>query len=246
MELSTKLDLGPERALASLEWAHLAYRRGGAWLPRASDTALAGLDTARRCGAAELIPQLADLVSAIDVRQRGVAVPPGYPRIVTEAPTVLLMADIAGSTRHVQRLGDTRYVGVARALLDELHGIIARHRGAVAEGMSLGDGLMATFATAPDALSAAYECMDMSGGSPMLLHIGLHAGTVVFERRTLGGLAPTVVARICDVAQTGEMLMSRVVRHLLETEGPWRVTDAGPFLLQGLDRPVMLYAPGRL
>ena len=49
------------------------------------------------------------------------------------------------------------------------------------EGKVLGDGVMATFPSAAQAIDGARRCMALSAASELGLHIGLHAGDVIRE-----------------------------------------------------------------
>src|SRR5207247_5385646 len=68
---------------------------------------------------------------------------------------VIFFADIVDSTALTERLGDTVFRAQARDLDDALRSIIRDLSGTPIEGKLLGDGVLATFASAAKAIEAA-------------------------------------------------------------------------------------------
>jgi len=70
----------------------------------------------------------------------------------------ILFADIADSTALTERLGDTAFRAKARDLDGALRTVIRDHSGSAIEGKLLGDGVLAVFSSARQAIEAALSC----------------------------------------------------------------------------------------
>ena len=84
-------------------------------------------------------------------------------------------------------------------------------------GGGLGDGLLANFSSARDAVAAALTCEEISLAHELPLHIGLHAGDVLRERGNLFGGAVNLAARVCSLCEPGRVLASQTFRDMART-----------------------------
>jgi class 3 adenylate cyclase/pimeloyl-ACP methyl ester carboxylesterase len=159
--------------------------------------------------------------------------------------SVLLLADVVGSTELVGRLGDVRYRELVRALDRRLGEAIQKHAGAKVRGRNLGDGLLATFASARAGIDAAFGCADAAHALGVALHLGLHAGDVIRDGDDLFGGTVNVVARVSALAGPNEVLVSATVRELARTSTDVEFEDRGDRQLRGVAEPVRLYAARR-
>jgi class 3 adenylate cyclase len=159
----------------------------------------------------------------------------------TEPDRVLatvMFTDIVDSTRRAAELGDRQW----RALLDRHDGIVrehlARFRGR--EVKNLGDGFLTTF----DGPARAIRCAAAIAQSVVPLGIGvrsgLHTGEIELKRDDIGGIAVHIAARVADMAEAGESLVSSTVRDLVAGSG-LRFADRGLHALRGLPEQVHLY-----
>ncbi len=159
------------------------------------------------------------------------------PAFVTGTFTILF-TDLEGSTDLRVRLGDTAANEVIRA-----HDDLVRSRletaGAV-ELKSLGDGFMALFTSANQAIESAVsiqQAIDEHNRSnpsmPVSVRIGLNSGDVTQTVGDAHGTAVHAASRIADKAQGGQILVSQVVHDLAGTLGDTRVIDRGLFWLKG-------------
>jgi class 3 adenylate cyclase/pimeloyl-ACP methyl ester carboxylesterase len=165
----------------------------------------------------------------------------------TEPPQVpgtaiILFLDIAGSTELTTRLGDAAYREQERALDASLRAAIREAGGKPVEGKVLGDGVMATFASAKDAIDAALRCQALGGEAGLSLHAGIHAGDVLREGQNVHGGAVQVAARIADASAAGEVLVSDIVRGLARTSAGVAFEDRGERELKGVSEPVRVFA----
>jgi class 3 adenylate cyclase len=156
--------------------------------------------------------------------------------------TVILFADIVDSTALTERLGDTAFRAKARDLDTALRGLIREHSGTPIEGKLLGDGVLATFASARQAIEAALACTTAGDDGGLPLHLGLHAGDVIREDNNVFGGAVNVAARISGLSAPGEVLVSHTVRDLARTSAGVTFEDRGEQALKGVGEPVRVWS----
>jgi len=94
--------------------------------------------------------------------------------ILPSGMSAILFADIADSTALTERLGDTAFRAKARDLDASLRAVIRENGGTPIEGKVLGDGVMAVFASAREAIEAALACAHAGDAAGLPLHLGLH------------------------------------------------------------------------
>lgn len=160
----------------------------------------------------------------------------------TGASAVILFTDIVDSTGLTERLGDTRFRDASRALDAGLRTAIADAGGAAIDGKLLGDGVLATFSSAAQAIDGARRCLALSAASELGLHIGLHAGDVIREHDNVFGGAVNIAARICALSAPGEILVSDVVRGMARSSANVAFDDRGDQPMKGVSDPVRIYA----
>jgi class 3 adenylate cyclase len=157
---------------------------------------------------------------------------------------VVLFTDLVGSTELRSRLGEEAAEVLRRQHDGLVTGAIEANRGRLVK--NLGDGVMATFTGASDALAAAVgiqQALDRhhrSGASavPLEVRIGVSAGDVAFEEADCFGTPVIEAARLCGAAAGGQILVTEVVRLLAGTGGGYELRPVGPLGLKGLPAPV--------
>jgi class 3 adenylate cyclase len=160
---------------------------------------------------------------------------------------VILFADIVDSTALTERLGDAAFRGKARELDGALRGVIREHAGTTIEGKLLGDGVLAVFTSARQAIEAALACGRAGDDAGLPLHLGLHAGDVLREkdagnRDNVYGGAVNIASRISGLSAAGEVLVSETVRSLARTSAGVTFEDRGEQALKGVGEPVRVWA----
>jgi class 3 adenylate cyclase len=155
---------------------------------------------------------------------------------------VILFTDIADSTALTERLGDARFREASRALDTGLRAAIRECGGTTVEAKTLGDGVLATFGSAAQAIEGARRCLALSAASELGLHIGVHAGDVIREDGNVFGGAVNIAARICGLSATGEILVSDVVRGMARSSAGVAFDDRGEQEMKGVGEPVRVYA----
>jgi adenylate cyclase len=149
---------------------------------------------------------------------------------------------MAGSTALNERLGDAAFRTASRALDERIRAVIREHEGVPVEGKVLGDGVMATFRSAAQAVAAACACAGVAASADLALHIGLHAGDVIPDGSNVYGGAVNIASRICALCEPGEILVSQTVRDLARTSASVTFEDRGEHALKGIEDPVRVYA----
>ena len=158
---------------------------------------------------------------------------------------VILFADIVDSTALTERLGDAAFRAKARDLDGALRAVIRESGGAVIDAKTLGDGVLATFPAAAQAIDAALRFEAAADAPGLQLHVGLHAGDVIREEGNVFGGAVNIAARVSALSAPGEVLVSDLVRGLARTSAGVTFEDRGEQSLKGVGEPVRVYAVRR-
>jgi class 3 adenylate cyclase len=160
-----------------------------------------------------------------------IAVPQAYERILA----TMLFTDIVGSTSTAERLGDAAW----KQLLADHHRVIRsqldRYRGTEVD--TTGDGFLATFSSAANALRCAMAVRDGVGAIGLEVRIGVHAGEVELVGSQIAGVNVHAAARIMALAGPSQILASAIVRGLADGSG-LTFADFGQHAVKGLERPI--------
>jgi class 3 adenylate cyclase/pimeloyl-ACP methyl ester carboxylesterase len=159
----------------------------------------------------------------------------------------ILFTDVEGHTAMTQRLGDA----AAREVLREVERV-TRQAFAAYDGVevkAMGDGFMASFASAQRALECAvalqrrYERMQREEKLPGRVRMGLNAGEPIAEDGDLFGSAVIAAWRIAELARGGEVLVANVVRELVAGhDGGFGFEDRGMAVLKGFEGAFRIFA----
>jgi class 3 adenylate cyclase len=214
----------------------------------AREASLALASVVPNCRVATIPDLLSDFVAPL-LEFMGVDAAPGSPppAITGDArgTAVILFTDIVDSTALTERLGDARFREASRALDAGLRSAIREAGGAAIDGKLLGDGVLATFPSAAQAIDGARRCLTLSAASELGLHIGLHAGDVIREENNVYGGAVNIASRICALSAPGEILVSDVVRGMARSSAGAEFEDRGEQEMKGVGEPVRVYAVRR-
>ena len=147
-----------------------------------------------------------------------------------DGPRAVLFADIAGSTKLYESLGDAE----AKRLIDESLSVLAaltrRHGGRIIK--TIGDEIMCLFEGAERGFHAAVEMqhkidtLPIVSGAKRRIRIGFHAGAVIEENGDVFGDTVNVAARMTALAQGMQIMTSR------------STVDALPQYLRGRTRDI--------
>jgi len=154
----------------------------------------------------------------------------------------LLFTDLVGSTQLHDRLGDDAVDVLRRQHFRTLNEAVLAAGGR--EVKRTGDGVMAAFASATDAVRCAVAIQQAVTGvedGALSVRVGLNAGEVSVEEGDFYGTPVNVAARLCDAAYGGQVLASDLVRGLVGSRGGHRFQSLGNLSLKGLQEPVRVW-----
>ncbi|MBL6598773.1 MAG: hypothetical protein ISP41_07755 [Alphaproteobacteria bacterium] len=159
----------------------------------------------------------------------------------------ILAADVVGYSRLIGA-DEAGTLALLRALLtDVVEPTMARHRGRIVKLM--GDGVLAEFASAVDAVVAAVEIQEAlperSAHLPeerrMALRVGVNLGDVVVDDGDLFGDGVNIAARLQEVASTGGVAISDDVYRQLRGKLDLPFQDGGERSLKNIAEPVRIW-----
>jgi predicted ATPase/class 3 adenylate cyclase/Tfp pilus assembly protein PilF len=158
----------------------------------------------------------------------------------------LLFTDIEGSTRMMEQDSEAmmrllaQHDALVRKAVEEQNGIVFK---------ALGDGFCAVFHQASAAVLAAIEIQKRLHTAdwapfPMLnVRIALHCGEVVLREGEYFGTSLARIARLCDLAHGGQILLTQAVVSHIQDRLPESAAlkDLGVVALRGLQRPERVF-----
>jgi class 3 adenylate cyclase len=157
---------------------------------------------------------------------------------------VIMFTDLEDSTQMINELGDERAMELLRT-----HNTLTRDALQIHTGREIkhtGDGFMASFTSALNAVQCAVDIQKMTAkhraehpDEGMNLRIGISAGEPVRNDNQLYGAAVNLAARLCAHAKPGNILVAQVVRDLLVGKGV-AFNNLGEFKAKGFEEPVPL------
>lgn len=155
--------------------------------------------------------------------------------------TTILFTDLVDSTELLQQAGDERALRIFEAHRRLLREAVERSGGE--EVKWTGDGLMVAFPSAADAVRCAIAMQQSShrpvAGERLFIRVGLHAGEALrHDMSDYFGTTVVVAKRLCDKANAGQILISRLAVQLLSGHKQFEFSDLGQFHLKGIAAPV--------
>jgi adenylate cyclase len=164
-----------------------------------------------------------------------------YASLQTDAGTVtIVFSDIESSTERALELGDAKWVdllGVHNAIVRRA---VARHHGR--EIKAQGDGFMLAFPSARSAVQCMTEVQralqSHARSRPteaVRIRVGLHTGEVIQDDDgDLFGKHVVLAARVANEAHGGEILVSSLVREIVDARGDLRFDPPRTVELKGI------------
>jgi DNA-binding SARP family transcriptional activator/class 3 adenylate cyclase len=154
----------------------------------------------------------------------------------------VLFTDITGSTTLRVQLGEDAFDAVLADHDRLTYEAIAAHGGSIVK--HTGDGVMAAFGGASDALASAarlqraFDRRNRTADAPLGIRVGLSIGDAVIDGDDIRGFAAVEARRLCDAAEPGEVLCTELVCHAAGTRGGHRFGPVRRRDLKGLREPV--------
>jgi adenylate cyclase len=162
----------------------------------------------------------------------------------------VLAADVADYFRlmSTDEEGTIERLKTLRAELVDLK--IAEHRGRIAK--TSGDGFLAEFSTAVDAVRCAIELQaaiaehnsDVPVGQRIEFRIGVNVGDIIVEPGDILGDSVNIVARLQALARPGEICISARVHEDVAGRLDIAFDDLGEQQLRNISRPLRVYRVG--
>lgn len=161
--------------------------------------------------------------------------------------SVVMFTDIVGSTEFTQQHGDAAQMSLVLAHDGAVETAAARFGGRIVK--HTGDGMMVSFAHPAAAMQAAIAIQmsvaaqnNLEPDLDLKLRIGINAGTAIRQDGDFFGSAIQLAARMCSVAQAGEIAATRaVVEGCAGTGLTFR--SAGAQMLKGFPEPIEIFFP---
>ncbi|MBV8342204.1 MAG: adenylate/guanylate cyclase domain-containing protein [Gammaproteobacteria bacterium] len=159
----------------------------------------------------------------------------------------ILFADVVGSTRLYDLMGDVRAREMVAICIDVMRSATEQREGTVIKTM--GDEVMATFASADSALNAASQMQQQISshaqlqvdGPPVAIRVGCHFGPVMLENRDVFGATVHTANRMTSQAKAGQIVTTAATVEQLSPE--WRAAcrQIDIATLKGQGNEVALY-----
>ena len=107
----------------------------------------------------------------------------------------------------------------------------------------LGDGVMASFNTASDAVNAAMKIQQTCNAAKNFqLKIGIHMGEVVFENDDVYGDGVNIASRIETLGVGSSILMSKTIRDQVKNNAEFQISSLGSFEFKNVEEPIEVFA----
>ncbi|HET9046078.1 MAG TPA: adenylate/guanylate cyclase domain-containing protein [Casimicrobiaceae bacterium] len=170
---------------------------------------------------------------------------------MTDAPNIerrlaaVAFADVAGYSRMIE-LDDVDTMLRWRALRNDLIGPkIDEHRGRLIR--MAGDGLFIEFRSAVDAVQWAQDVqrginqLYKTGESRLLVRIGINVEDVIIDGDDLHGDGVNIAARIQQIAEPGEIVVTSNVYDYVWNKVGAQLVDLGERSLKNISRPIHIF-----
>src|SRR6266481_3250266 len=160
----------------------------------------------------------------------------------------ILAGDVVGYSRLMGRDESGTLARLREHRTERLEPALARYGGRLVK--LTGDGALAEFASACDALSAAIEFQqavnEVDPERPeterLIFRIGLHLGDMIVEGDDLYGEGVNIAARLETQAPAGGILVSRTVHEAVTGRLKATFADLGSLALKNIERPVQAFS----
>ncbi|MDH5632644.1 MAG: adenylate/guanylate cyclase domain-containing protein [Gammaproteobacteria bacterium] len=159
--------------------------------------------------------------------------------------TAIMFADVEGSTRLYERLGDIAAQKSIEYCLSRMADVIQSHKGTVIK--TIGDEIMCRFATEDEAVGAAcalQESMELpapEGITMPAIRIGLHYGLVVNKDGDIFGDAVNVAARMASIAKGKQIITTQDTIVNLKGANATKAREFDRAMVKGKAEEITIY-----
>ncbi len=169
-------------------------------------------------------------------------------RPVQRRLAAILVADVVNYSRMMGRDEVSTLRRLQGVLREVINPCIAARSGRVVK--TTGDGVLAEFASAVEAVAAAVDIQRLLGkrdvepasGSAVVLRIGINLGDIIIEGDDVFGDGVNIAARLEAMCQPGGLCISAAIRDQVHDKLPLDFADLGEHSLKNIARPVWIFA----
>jgi len=162
---------------------------------------------------------------------------------LTDNQCAIMFADIAGSTRLYNQLGDDKAELLISTRLDIMCGITANYNGRVIK--KIGDEIMCQFPTAEDAALAATEMhvkkITSDDTQSLNIRVGLHYGNTITRDNDIFGDAVNIAARMAAIAKANQSITTESFVRLLSSKSKSKTRLFDSARVKGIDEEIKIY-----
>jgi len=159
----------------------------------------------------------------------------------------ILAADVADYSRLMHEDEEATHARFTEIMNGAIEPAISEHGGRTVK--STGDGFLAEFASAVEAVQCALQFQDAIAGITandeadrrLAFRIGIHIGEVIVEDRDIYGDGVNIAARLEALAAPGGILVSDAVHENVRGRLPADFEDLGTQQVKNIARPVHLF-----
>ena len=155
----------------------------------------------------------------------------------------IMFADIAGSTRLYNQLGDDKAEFIISTRLAIMCNITANNNGRVIK--NIGDEIMCQFPSAEDAALAATEMhvkkVISDNSEPLNIRIGLHFGNTIEKNNDIFGDAVNIAARMAAIAKANQSITTESFVKLLSSNSKLKTRLFDSARVKGIDEEIKIY-----
>ncbi len=163
----------------------------------------------------------------------------------TNANLAILFADVSGSTRLYETLGDAEARTIVERCLAIVADVCKEQGGQVIK--TIGDEMMTTYSTADHAARAACDvqtriaALRTESGTTVSMHLGFHYGPVITNAGDVYGDAVNIAARMTELASGGQIITT--AQTVAELSVPVRAgtRDLDSLTIKGKQKDVAIY-----
>lgn len=165
----------------------------------------------------------------------------------TQQNFAVMFADVAGSTRLYERLGDSIANQMIGEAIAQASGIIKKHHGIIVK--TIGDEVMCRFFNSDQAISCACEInetmenLPIKNGVGLFFSIGVHWGTAIMqEDGDIFGDVVNLASKMAKVAKSRQIITTGTTQRCLTSKGlASKCREIEQIHVKGRTEPVSIY-----
>ncbi len=157
----------------------------------------------------------------------------------------VLFADVSGSARLYEKLGDTAALHAVDRCLKRMERAVVAHRGRIVK--TIGDEVMAVFESVDDTFQAATEMQQSVSELPpvsgvkLAIRVGFQHGSVIEEAGDVFGDCVNTAARLAGLAKPGQVLIGNQTQLALSRLWQMSTRDLGRMSVKGKTEEVHVF-----